>query len=130
MAEETQITPLNFNTNTFGKSINDKKNALDIVFGHISGLPERLKMKSDIAIALMDRGMGQYELDLACQKLAGDCTNQKLQTLITKSDLPFDARWYIIGDITALLDLAEQDRISLPFSNFLYDEIRKILDQG
>ena len=133
MAEDTQITPLNFNDALIGKSLNDKKAGLDIILGYISGMPPDLAEKAEkygnIGIALMDRGIGQHELDLACQTLAGECLNEDLGLLITKSDLPFDARWYLIGALPDLLEAARRDRITLPFNDFLYDELQEIFDK-
>lgn len=133
MAEDTTITPLNFNDALIGKSLNDKKTGLDIIFGYLSGMPPDVaqiaEQNGGIGIALMDRGFGQHELDLACQKLSGDCLNESFDILITKSDLPFDTRWYLIGDINALIETASLDRITLPFSDFLYKDITEILFQ-
>ena len=133
MAEETLITPLNFNDALIGKSLNDKKNGLDIILGYLSGMPpdmaEMAEQHSNVAVALMDCGMGQHELDQACQKLAGECLNENFDILITKSDLPFDARWYLIGNLSKTLEAAKQDRISLPFSDFLYDDLQQMLDK-
>ncbi len=133
MAEDTLITPLNFNDAIIGKSLNDRKNGLDIILGYLSGMPPDLAEMAEgygsVAVALMDRGIGQQELDHACQRLSGECLNEDFDILVTKSDLPFDARWYLIGALPALLDAARQDRISLPFSDFLYDELQETLDK-
>lgn len=132
MADETRFTsPLNFNDSLIGKSINDRKVGLNIVFGYVSGLDteayELLYHNKGIGIALTDCGIGQKELDRACQKLSGDCRVEDFEILITKSDLPFDSRWYLIGDLRKLMELAEKDRIALPFSkhltNSVYDEL-------
>ena len=133
MAEETLITPLNFNDALIGKSLNDKKNGLDIIFGYLSGMPPDLaeiaESHGSVALALMDRGIGQQELDQACQKLSGECLNESFELLVTKSDLPFDSRWYLIGALPDLLEAARRDRIALPFSDFLYDELQQTLDK-
>lgn len=131
MALDTLITPLNFNDAIIGKSINDKKSGLDIIVGYISGMPpdlaEMVEQFDSIGLALMNRGIGQHELDQACQKLAEQYQNEISSLLITKSDLPFDARWYLIGDLLQMLELARKDIISLPFSDFLYDELSDFL---
>ena len=131
MALDTLITPLNFNDGLIGKSLNDKKNGIDIILGYISGMPPDLAEVAEnhggVGIALMDRGVGQHELDLACQSLSEQCLTQDFSILITKSDLPFDARWYLIGDLLNMIEAASKDRISLPFSNFLYDELTEYL---
>ena len=132
MADETRFTsPLNFNDSLIGKSINDRKGGLNIIFGYVSGLDtdayELLYHNKGVGIALSDCGIGQKELDRACQKLSGDCRAEDFEILITKSDLPFDSRWYLIGDLRKLIDLAQKDRITLPFSkhltNSVYDEL-------
>lgn len=133
MALDTLITPLNFNDALIGKALNDKKNGLDVIFGYLSGMPpdlaEMAESFGNVAIALMDKGIGQQELDQACQRLADQCLGEGFTILITKSDLPFDARWYVIGDISEMLGAARQDRIALPFSDFLYDEMQTTLDR-
>lgn len=133
MAEDTIITSLNFNDSLIGKTLNDKKTGLDVMFGYLSGMPpdvaEMAEKHGGIGVALMDRGFGQHELDLACQRLSGECLNEDFEILITKGDLPFDARWFLIGDIDALLTAASRDRISLPFSNFLYEDVQQIFSQ-
>lgn len=132
MAEDTTITPLNFNDALIGKALNDKKTGLDVIFGYLSGMPpdlaETAEKNGGVGLALMDRGYGQHELDQACQKLSGDCLNEDFDILITKSDLPFDTRWYLIGNIDTLIETARLDRITLPFSDFLYDELLQIYD--
>lgn len=133
MAEDTLITSLNFNDAIIGKSLNDKKMGVDVSLGYLSGMPPELAEMAEnhgnIGIAIMERGMGQHELDNTCQKLAGDCLNEDFDILITKSDYPFDARWYLIGDLLEMIELARKDRMSLPFSNFLYDELAEQLDK-
>lgn len=127
MAEETLLTPLNFNSNIIGKTLNDRKVGVDIIFGYISGMPPDIADVSekfgDLAIALMDRGIGQQELDFACRQLAGELLTEDFEILITKSDLPFDARWYLIGDLQALLEAAQSDRVTLPFDTILCKDV-------
>jgi hypothetical protein len=128
MALDTLITPLNFNDSLIGQSWIDKKTGIEVSIGYISGLPADLAdlpyQSGDIGISFMDRGIGQRELDMACQKLAEECLGEDFPLLLTKSDFPCDARWYMIGDLNQSLEAAQRDRISLPFSNFLYDEIQ------
>lgn len=127
MADETLITSLNFNHGLVGKSIMDKKLGVQVLFGYVSGLPEEfedlVKLTRGLGMALQDSGIGQSDLDRACQKLSGDCRNEGLKILITKSDMPFDRRWFIVGDIRALIEAASKDRINLPLSDFLYDNV-------
>lgn len=132
MAEETQLIPLNFNDGIIGKTLNDRKVGVDIIFGFVSGMPPGLaeiaEAHNDLAIALMDRGIGQQELDHACQQLAGELINAEYEILIVKSDLPFDSRWYLIGNIRSLITAAKTDDVTLPFSNLMCDDIINHID--
>lgn len=132
MAEETQLIPLNFNDGIIGKTLNDRKVGVDIIFGFVSGMPPGLaeiaEAHNDLAIALMDRGIGQQELDHACQQLAGELLNAEYEILIVKSDLPFDSRWYLIGNIRSLITAAKTDDVTLPFSNLMCDDIINHID--
>lgn len=132
MAEETQLIPLNFNDGITGKTLNDRKVGVDIIFGFVSGMPPGLaeiaEAHNDLAIALMDRGIGQQELDHACQQLAGELLNAEYEILIVKSDLPFDSRWYLIGNIRSLITAAKTDDVTLPFSNLMCDDIINHID--
>jgi len=132
VAEETQLIPLNFNDGIIGKTLNDRKVGVDIIFGFVSGMPPGLaeiaEAHNDLAIALMDRGIGQQELDHACQQLAGELLNAEYEILIAKSDLPFDSRWYLIGNIRSLITAAKTDDVTLPFSNLMCDDIINHLD--
>ena len=132
MADDTYFTsPLNFNASLIGKSINDRRTGLDIVFGYVSGLNsenyELIYHNKGVGIALTDRGIGRKELDRACQRLSEECRLENFDILITKSDLPFDSRWYIIGDLHKLLELAARERITLPFSRYLNDSVMQEL---
>ena len=127
MAEDTLLTPLNFNAAIIGKTLNDAKTGVDIIFGYISGMPpdtaEISEKYNDLAIALMDRGMGQAELDMACQQLSGQVIAADFDILVTKSDLPFDARWYLIGDLQSLIQASETEEVTLPFSDFMRKDV-------
>ncbi len=127
MAAETLITSLNFNDSITGISFSDNKTGLSISLGYVSGLPPHLAPLSEdnggIGLALMDKGIGQHELDQACQKLCERCEREDFTVLVTKCDFPFDARWFLIGALQDLIEAARKDRISLPFSDFLYDEL-------
>jgi hypothetical protein len=37
--------------------------------------------------------------------------------------MPFDNRWFVLGDIRGLIEAAQRDKIFMPLSNFLYDTI-------
>ncbi len=133
MAEDTIITSLNFNDNIPGNKFSDKKGELEVIMGYISGLPMRYENEAlhnrGLAIALFDKGIGQDVLDIKCQTLAGQIKNEDFDLLITKGDYPFDRRWYIIGDIKALIELAQQGNISMPFSDTIYDNILEIMEK-
>ncbi len=133
MAADTPLTSLNFNDSIIGKSFVDKKTGVKISFGYVSGLPPDLaeiaEQYSSIGLSLMENGMGQHELDQTCQSLISQCGVEDFDILITKSDLPFDVRWFVIGDLNAMLLAARSDRISLPFSDFLYDELQQVVDR-
>lgn len=127
MADETNITPLNFNHGITGQVVMDKKTGVQILFGYVSGLPEQfddlLPHTRGLGMALQDAGIGQGDLDKACAKLSADCDVLGLQILVTKSDMPFDRRWFIIGDAKSLIEAARKDRIQLPLSAFLYENL-------
>ena len=132
MAEDTIITPLNFNNSIVGKTIVDKKTGVEVQFGYVSGLPGRyadlLIETRGLAIALQDSGISQELLDRTCQKLIGDCKNESLETLVTKGDFPFDNRWYIIGDFINLFEAARKDKLKIPISDFLWDDVLEELN--
>ena len=127
MAAETAITPLNFNHGLTGTVVLDKKTGVKILFGYVSGLPEEfdelLLETRGLGLALQEAGMPQGDLDRACAKLSGDCSVLGLKILITKSDMPFDRRWFIIGDVRGLIEAARKDRVELPVSSFLYENL-------
>jgi hypothetical protein len=131
MADLTNITPLNFNNGIIGRIVMDKKTGVEALFGYISGIPDDyadlLLETRGLAMALQDRGMTQQLLDQACQKLSQDCRAAGIAILITKSDLPFDNRWYIIGDVRAALDAAGNAKLDFPLSPALYDNVLKEL---
>lgn len=133
MAHETIITTLNFNDNIPGNKFTDPKNELEVIMGYVSGLPLLYENESlynrGLAIALFDKGVGQDVLDKWCQKLSEDCSVEGFEILVTKGDYPFDRRWYIIGNIIALIDFAKLDKIKLPFSPAVYDHILGILER-
>ena len=133
MAAETTITTLNFNDNIPGNKFADPKNELEVIMGYVSGLPllydDVALYNRGLAIALFEKGVGQDVLDKWCQKLAEDCAVEEFEILVTKGDYPFDRRWYIIGDIVALIDFAKLGKITLPFSPGVYNHILGILER-
>ncbi len=127
MFSHTGLIRLNFDSTALSRSLVDKKSGLLLALGFVNGLssPHQAfeKLHGGFAIALQEQGMGQGELDRACDRLAGEIVLQGVNVLVAKSDLPFDSRWFIMGDIGSLLDLADMDRISLPFDRMLYGPI-------
>ena len=117
---------LNFNDKIIGKSWIDK-DGLEITIGFISGLPieiaEIAYPSGDMGISVIDKGYGQKELDIACESLIEQCAARDITILITKSDLPFDARWYLIGQLDVLLKDAMNEHIKMPFRASLADDI-------
>jgi len=131
MADDTIITSLNFNDNIPGKVLADKKNEQDILIGYVSGLPSRYENEAvhnrGLALALFDKGIGQSELDKRCQALSESCRIERLEVLVTKGDYPFDRSWYLIGELAKMLEMAKQNQIRVPISEFYFDEIIEIL---
>lgn len=127
MADVTNITPLNFNDALAATTWLDKKTGVEVSLGYISGLPLDIAdityASGDIALAMSDAGVGQKELDIACQLLAENVNKEPFQLLVTKSDFPFDSRWYLLGDLIDLIELAQFEKITMPFGSILYDEI-------
>ena len=132
MADDTIITSFNFNDNLPGKTLSDGRNGQDIILGYVSGLPMVYESESlhnrGLAIALFDKGIGQGELDRRCQKLSADCKFARLEVLITKIDSPFDLRWFIIGDLKQLFELAQKGKMQVPISNIVLDDVLTFLD--
>lgn len=128
MAFDTKIISLNFNEGLIGKSWIDKLNGLEIFLGYVSGLhgdTADLAYKfSDVCIAILARDDIQKELDIQCGKLETAAQIENVDLVIAKGDFPFDKRWYLIGDVPSAIDLAEKNIIPMPFSDFLYNEIR------
>lgn len=127
MAQDTEITRLNFLENAATRALIDKRAGLKLEFGTIDALPAALgeyeNMNNGFCIALTAQGMAQDDLDRACQSLSEAAIVQDIPLLITKSDLPYDARWFMAGDIPTLIDLARLNKIDCPFSDILYDDI-------
>lgn len=127
MAYNTQFSRLNFHFQEIYKTLIDKRNGLKIMLGLVSGLRGGNLKYSNInkgfAIAFQEQGMAQDELDSLCNKMSEQAGSLAIDILSTKSDLPFDNRWFVMGDIRGLIEAAKQDKIFMPFSNFLYDGI-------
>lgn len=127
MVFNTSYTRLNFHYDEIYKTIIDKRNGLKISMGLISGLRSSYlqyqNMNKGFTLSFQEQGMPQNELDNMCGKMAEQAQSLSINILATKSDLPFDNRWFLLGDIRALINAAQQDKIFMPLSNFLYDSI-------
>jgi hypothetical protein len=127
MIFNTNLTRLNFNYRDIGQTFIDKRLGLKISLGFINGMRAQYdsyeKKNNGFAICLQEQGMPQNELDRFCSLMIDEAKNSNIDVLLTKSDLPFDNRWYILGDIRALIDAAYIDRISLQLSYSIYDAI-------
>lgn len=127
MVFNTEYTRLNFHYEEIYKTIIDKRNGLKISMGLISGLRSSYvqyqQMHKGFTLAFQEQGMPQNELDNMCGKMVEQAQSLSINVLATKSDLPFDNRWFLLGDIRALINAARQDKIFMPLSNFLYDSI-------
>lgn len=127
MAFGTNYNRLNFHFDEIYKTMVDKKNGLKISLGLINGLrgnnARYMTMNKGFALAFQEQGMPQNELDMLCNKMAEQAQSLGIDVLLTKSDLPFDNRWFIMGNLRGLIDAARQDKIFMPLSDFLYDGI-------
>ncbi len=101
------------------------------MLGSFSGLPSIYtpyqSYNKGTGLAIQSRGFGQDELDQTCKTLMREASRLDIRLLLAKSDLDFDNRWYWIGDLEKLFDLAAQDRIHCLISPYLYDEILDII---
>lgn len=127
MAIGKHFTRLIFDFEELNQTIVDKRNGLKISLGLIKGLrgnyARYMTINNGFTLAFQEQGMPQNELDNLCGKMAEQAQSLGIDILSTKSDLPFDNRWFVMGDIRRLIEAAQQDKIFMPFSNFLYDGI-------
>lgn len=127
MTFDTHLTRLNFHYQDIHKTIIDKKLGLKIALGLISGLrpaysPYQQK-NGGFTLCLQEQGIPQNELDHLCRRLAEQARTLGIDILTTKNDLPFDNRWYILGDLRPFLEAGRSGKINIPFSNFLFAHI-------
>lgn len=124
MAFNTNLTRLNFHYDEIHKTMIDKKLGLKISLGLISGLRAGYRPYQNknhgFTICLQEQGMPQDELDRLCLNIAEQSQSLGYDVLATKSDLPFDNRWYLMGDLRPMLEAGRNGRMNIPFSNFLY----------
>lgn len=127
MAFGTDVTRLRFHFEELYKTMIDKKNGLKISLGLVSGLrgnhAHYASKNKGFTIAFQEQGMPQNELDTLCAKMVEQTQSIGVDILATKSDLPFDNRWFIMGDIRGMIEAAKKDKIFMPLSNFLYNSI-------
>lgn len=127
MAFGTDVTRLRFHFEELYKTMIDKKNGLKISLGLVSGLrgnhQHYANQNKGFTIAFQEQGMPQNELDNLCRKMVEQTQSIGVDILATKSDLPFDNRWFIMGDIRGMIEAAKKDKIFMPLSNFLYNSI-------
>lgn len=127
MVFNTNFSRLNFHYEEIYKTIIDKRNGLKISMGLCSGLrgsyAQYQNVNKGFTLCFQEQGMAQNELDSMCGKMVEQAQSLGINILATKSDLPFDNRWFILGDIRKLIESAQQDKIFMPLSNFLYDSI-------
>ena len=96
---------------------------MGLISGLRSSYVQYQQMHKGFTLAFQEQGMPQNELDNMCGKMVEQAQSLSINVLATKSDLPFDNRWFLLGDIRALINAARQDKIFMPLSNFLYDSI-------
>ena len=127
MAFNTNLTRLNFHYNEIHKTMIDKKLGLKISLGLVNGLRAGYSIYQNknrgFTICLQEQGMPQNELDRLCLSIAEQSQSLGLDVLTTKSDLPFDNRWFLMGDLRPMLEAGRNGKITIPFSNFLYANI-------
>ena len=126
----TNVTRLNFHYDDIYKTIIDKKLGLKISMGLLSGLrmpySHYQNKNKGFCIGLQEQGMPQDALDKLCLEIIEETKLKCFDLLITKSDLPFDNRWYIAGDMREFLEAARDDKIKMPFTPSIYEGL---LDQ-
>jgi len=127
MAFNTDTMRLNFHFSEIHKTMIDKKLGLKISLGLISGLRAGYRdyqnKNQGFALCLQEQGMPQDELDRLCLSIADQAQSLGFDVLETKSDLPFDNRWYLMGDLQPMLNAGRNGIMNMPFSNFLYANI-------
>ncbi|MFP4313552.1 MAG: hypothetical protein ACLFR0_04400 [Alphaproteobacteria bacterium] len=127
MAFGTHYNRLNFHFDEIYKTMVDKKNGLKISLGLVSGLrgnnSRYMSINKGFTVSFQEQGMPQNELDILCNKMAEQAQSLGIDVLLTKSDLPFDNRWFVMGDLRGLIEAARQDKIFMPLSDFLYEGI-------
>lgn len=123
----TNLTRLNFHYDEINKVLIDKKLGLKISLGLVSGLrgiygPYQ-NINQGFALCIQEQGIPQNELDRICSYISEDANIEMVDILLTKSDLPFDNRWYVMGNIRGLIEAARRDKIRFPLSHYMCDTI-------
>ena len=134
MTNETFSLKLDFQNDDAAKTLIDKREGLKLNFGLIRALPAAYgqyeQKNNGFCMALQCQGMAQDDLDRACHLLAEAADASGIDLLLSRSDLPYDSRWFIAGDIGTLLQQAKLGKINTPFAQTLYDEIITTLDKA
>lgn len=127
MAFHSDTPRLNFHFGEIHKTMIDKMLGLKISLGLVSGLRGGYSVYQNknqgFTICLQEQGMPQNELDRLCLSIAEQSQSLGYDVFATKSDLHFDNRWFLMGDLRAMLEAGRNGRINIPFSNFLYANI-------
>lgn len=127
MSFNTNLTRLNFHYDEMHKTMIEKKLGLKISLGLVSGLRGGYRYyqtkNQGFSMCLQEQGMPQDELDRLCMSIADQAQSLGYDVLATKSDLPFDNRWFLMGDLRPFLEAGRMGKINIPFSNFMYATI-------
>lgn len=127
MAFYTNSTRLNFHYKEIHKTLIDKRLGLKVSLGLVSGLrkdyAEYQVKNRGFTVCFQEQGMPQNELDHLCASISEQAQSLGIDVLATKSDLPFDNRWYVMGDVRGLVENAQIGRINAPFAHVLYANI-------
>jgi len=127
MAFHSDTTRLNFHFGDIHKTMIDKMLGLKISLGLSSGMRGGYSAyqhkNQGFTICLQEQGMPQNELDRLCLSIAEQSQSLGYDVLATKTDLHFDNRWFLMGDLRAMLEAGRNGKINIPFSNFLYANI-------
>ncbi len=133
MAFNINLTRLNFHFDELHQTMIDKRLGMKISLGLISGLRGSYavyeRMNKGFCICFQEQGMAQNEMDRMCMSLSEQAQSLGVDVFATKSDLPFDNRWYILGDLRGMIENAQIGKINAPLSNYLYANIMMEFEQ-
>lgn len=129
----TEFTELDFDRFSPSFFFIDRKAGLKIALG-VAGMVEThqapiAERHGNALLTMQSSGMDQDRLDGLCRDLEADCREEGIEILVTKSRHHFDRRWYILGDLRAMLTAAKMDKPRLPFGRFIIDDIDNALSR-